>query len=116
LTNVLELGNMDSSRDWGHSKDYVRAMHKIVNHDVADEFIVATGESHTVRELCNVVFNKLGMNYHDYVVQNPKFMRPEELRYLRGDPSKAMDVLGWKPEYTFETMLDEMIERWDKEL
>ena len=116
LTNILELGNMDSSRDWGHSKDYVRAMHKIINHDVPDEFIVATGESHTVRQLCETVFNKLDMNYHDYVVQNPKFMRPEELRYLRGDPSKVIETLGWKPEYTFETMLDEMIERWEKEL
>ena len=116
LTNVLELGNMDSSRDWGHSKDYVRAMHKIINHDTADEFIVATGETHTVRELCEIVFNKLDIDYRDYVVQNPKFVRPEELRYLRGDPSKAMKVLDWKPEYTFETMLDEMIERWEKEL
>jgi GDPmannose 4,6-dehydratase len=116
LTNVLELGNMDSSRDWGHSKDYVRAMHKIINHDIADEFIVATGETHTVRELCEIVFNKLDMDYRDYVVQNPKFMRPEELRYLRGDPSKVMETLGWKPEYTFQTMLDEMIERWEKEL
>ena len=116
LTNVLELGNMDSSRDWGHSKDYVRAMHKIINHDVPDEFIVATGKSHTVRQLCETVFSKLGMDYRDYVVQNPKFMRPEELRYLRGDPSKVIETLGWKPEYTFETMLDEMIGRWEKEL
>ena len=116
LTNVLELGNMDSSRDWGHSKDYVRAMHKIINHDVPDEFIVATGKSHTVRQLCETVFNKLDMDYRDYVVQNPKFMRPEELRYLRGDPSKVIETLGWKPEYTFETMLDEMIGRWEKEL
>jgi len=116
LTDVLELGNMDSSRDWGHSKDYVRAMHMIVNHETPEEFIVATGESHTVRDLCEVVFTKLGMDYRDYVVQNPKFMRPEELRYLRGDPSKAKEVLGWEPEYTFESMLEEMIERWEKEL
>tara|TARA_R110000822_G_scaffold95140_2_gene217757 strand:+ start:8533 stop:9498 length:966 start_codon:yes stop_codon:yes gene_type:complete len=116
LVDVLELGNMDSSRDWGHSKDYVRAMHMILNHDTPEEFIVATGESHTVRDLCDVVFSKLGMNYKDYVVQNPKFMRPEELRYLRGDPSKAREVLGWKPEYTFESMLEEMIERWEREL
>jgi len=116
LTNVLELGNMDSSRDWGHSKDYVRAMHKIINHDIADEFIVATGETHTVRELCEIVFNKLDLDYRDYVVQNPKFVRPEELRYLRGDPSKVMETLGWTPDYTFQTMLDEMIERWEKEL
>jgi GDPmannose 4,6-dehydratase len=116
LQTKLELGNMDSYRDWGHSKDYVRAMHAIVNHDVADEFIVATGETHSVRELCDTVFSKLGMNYEDYIVQNPKYMRPEELKYLKGDPSKARDVLGWKPDYTFDTMMDEMIDRWLAEL
>lgn len=116
LQSKLELGNMDSYRDWGHSKDYVRAMHMIVNHDIPDEFIVATGETHSVRQLCEIVFNKLSMNYQDYVVQNPKYMRPEELKYLKGDSSKAREVLGWAPEYTFETMLDEMIDRWNKEL
>jgi GDPmannose 4,6-dehydratase len=116
LQDKLELGNMDSYRDWGHSKDYVRAMHMIVNHDEADEFIVATGETHSVRDLCETVFNKLNMNYEDYIVQNPKYMRPEELKYLKGDPSKSHEVLGWKPEYTFESMLEEMIERWQREL
>ena len=116
LEDNLELGNMDSYRDWGHSKDYVRAMHKIVNHGVADEFIVATGETHSVRDLCEIVFNKLDMDYRDYIVQNPKYMRPEELKYLKGDSSKARKVLGWKPEYTFETMLDEMIQRWMEEI
>lgn len=112
----LELGNLDSYRDWGHSKDYVRAMHMIVNHHEADEFIVATGQTHSVRDLVDVVFTKLGMNYKDYVVQNPKYMRPEELKYLKGDSSKAREVLGWEPEYTFETLLDDMIQRWEKEL
>ncbi len=116
LQDKLELGNMDSYRDWGHSKDYVRAMHMILNHDVADEFIIATGETHSVRELCETVFNKLGMNYQDYVVQNPKYMRPEELKYLKGDSSKSREILGWVPEYTFGSMLDEMIERWEKEI
>jgi GDPmannose 4,6-dehydratase len=116
LQQNLELGNMDSYRDWGHSKDYVRAMHQIINHSVADEFIVATGETHSVRDLCRVVFEKIGLNYEDYVIQNPKFMRPEELKYLKGDPSKAQEILGWKPEYTFESMLEEMIDRWDREL
>ena len=101
LESKLELGNMDSYRDWGHSKDYVRAMHMIINHNVPDEFIVATGETHSVRDLCETVFSKLGMNYKDYIVQNPKYMRPEELKYLKGDPSKAKEILGWKPEYTF---------------
>jgi len=116
LQSKLELGNMDSQRDWGHSKDYVRAMHMIINHDTPEEFIVATGETHSVRDLCETVFSKLGMDYRDYIVQNPKYMRPEELKYLRGDSSKSREVLGWKPEYTFETMLDEMIERWESEL
>ena len=116
LQDKLELGNMDSHRDWGHSKDYVRAMHMIINHETPDEFIVATGNTHSVRDLCQVVFDKLDLNYEDYVVQNPKYMRPEELKYLKGDFSKARSVLGWKPEYTFETMLDEMIDRWMEEL
>ena len=116
LKDKLELGNLDSYRDWGHSKDYVRAMHMILNHETPDEFIVATGETHSVRDLCDVVFSKLNMDYRDYVVQNPKYMRPEELRYLKGDPSKSRDVLGWKPDYTFSSMIDEMIDRWDKEL
>ena len=116
IQDKLELGNMDSYRDWGHSKDYVRAMHMIINHDTPEEFIVATGETHSVRDLCKVVFDKLDMDYQDYVVQNPKYMRPEELKYLKGDPSKATRVLGWQPEYTFDSMMDEMIERWQSEL
>ena len=116
LRDKLELGNLDSYRDWGHSKDYVRAMHMILSHDTPDEFIVATGQTHSVRDLCDVVFSKLGMNYQDYVVQNEKYMRPEELKYLKGDSSKAREVLGWQPEYTFESMMDEMIERWEREL
>ena len=112
IRDKLELGNLDSSRDWGHSKDYVRGMHMILNHETADDFIIATGETRTVRDLCKTVFTKLDMNYEDYVVQNPKYMRPEELKYLRGDASKANTVLGWKPEYTFESMIEEMISRW----
>ena len=112
LRDKLELGNLDSKRDWGHSKDYVKAMHMIINHDTPDEFIVATGETRSVRDLVEHVFNRLDMNYKDYVVQNPKFMRPEELKYLRGDATKSREILGWQPEYTFETMLDEMIEHW----
>ena len=112
LTDKLELGNMDSKRDWGHAKDYVRAMHMIVNHDVPDEFIVATGQTNSVRDLCEYVFSKLDLDYKEHVVQNSKFMRPEELNYLKGDPSKAREVLKWEPEYTFETLLDDMIEYW----
>lgn len=114
LKNKLELGNLDSFRDWGHSKDYIRAMHMIINHETPDEWIVSTGETHSVRELCEYVFKKLDLNYKDYVVQNPAFLRPEELKYLKGDSSKARNILKWKPEYTFETLLDEMIEEWMK--
>ena len=116
LQKNLELGNMDSYRDWGHSKDYVRAMHMIINHETPEEFIVATGETHSVRDLCKTVFSKLGLNYKDYILQNPKYMRPEELKYLKGDPSKAKNVLGWEPDYTFSSMIDEMIERWQNEI
>lgn len=108
-SQVLELGNMDSYRDWGHSKDYVRAMHLIINHDPMD-FVVATGETHSIRDMCNYVFFYLGLDYRNYVVQNPKYIRPEELPYLRGDATKASIILGWEPEYTFETLLKEMID------
>ena len=116
IKDKLELGNLDSYRDWGHSKDYTRAMMKIINHNTPEDFIVATGKTHSVRDLCEVVFSKLDLDYRDYVVQNPKYMRPEELKYLKGDSQITRDVLGWTPEYTFETMLEEMIERWEKEL
>ena len=108
----LELGNLDSYRDWGHSKDYVRSMHMILNHNEPDDFVIATGQTHSVRELCEYVFKKLGMNYEDYVVQNQKYMRPEELQYLKGDATKAKNVLGWKPTISFEELLDEMVSFW----
>jgi GDPmannose 4,6-dehydratase len=112
LQDKLELGNIDSYRDWGHSKDYVRAMHLIVQQDKADDWVVATGQTHSVREMCEYVFSKLQMNYEDYVTQNPKYMRPEELPYLKGDCSKIKKELGWKPEYSFETLMDEMVNYW----
>lgn len=116
LANRLELGNLDSWRDWGHSYDYVRAMHLIINNDEARDWVVATGESRSVRELCRYTFSSLGMNYEDYVVQNQKFMRPEELKYLRGDSSEIRQKLGWTSKYTFETMIDEMIDHWMSEI
>ena len=112
LQDKLELGNMDSYRDWGHSKDYVRAMHGILNHDEADDFVVSTMETHSVREMCELVFNYLDLDYKDYIVQNPKFMRPEELPYLKGDSTKIRETLKWKPEYTFESMMHEMCDHW----
>jgi GDPmannose 4,6-dehydratase len=112
LQNELALGNLDSYRDWGHSKDYVKAMHAMLNHYKPDDFVIATGVSHSVRDLCKHTFDQLDLNYEDYVTQDERYLRPEELDYLRGDPSKAKIELGWEPEYTFETMLDEMIEHW----
>ena len=108
----LELGNMDSSRDWGHSKDYVRAMVKILEQDEPQDFVIATGQTHTVRDLVNLVFDKLDLEVEKYVFQNPKFLRPSELPYLKGDSSKARKALDWRPEISFEQLVDEMVESW----
>jgi len=112
LQDKLELGNMDAYRDWGHSKDYVKAMNMIVNHTEPDDFVVATGRTHSVGDMCNYVFGQLGLHYKNFIKQDSRFMRAEELKYLKGDSSKIKKVLGWKPVYTFETMMDEMIEHW----
>ena len=116
LKSNLELGNLSATRDWGHAKDYVEAMWLILQQEAPDDFVCATGVSHSVRDLCEYVFNKLEMNYEDYVVTNQKYFRPEELNDLKGDPSKLMKATGWKPNYTFETMLDEMILYWVNKL
>jgi len=113
LQDDLILGNMDSFRDWGHSYDYVRAMKLILSHTEPDDFVVATGSTHSVRELVDYVFNKLGLNYKKYLKQDVKYMRAEELKYLRGDNTKVKTVLGWTPTYTFETLLDDMIKFWE---
>ncbi|MHC4537587.1 MAG: GDP-mannose 4,6-dehydratase, partial [Planctomycetota bacterium] len=86
--------------------------HAIVSHTEPDDFVICTGKTHSVRELCDYVFGKLGLNYEDHVVQNPKFIRPDEVPYLRGDCVKAKDILKWKPEYSFEDLIDEMVEFW----
>ena len=108
----LELGNLDSKRDWGHSKDYVRAMHLMMNYKKPDDWIVSTGETRSIRDFCKYAFNLVGLNYKDFVKQNKKFIRPLELKYLKGDSSKIQKKLKWKPEYTFESMIEEMIEYW----
>jgi GDPmannose 4,6-dehydratase len=112
LADKLVLGNLDSYRDWGHSKDYVKAMHKIINHTKPDDFVVSTMVTHSVREMVQYVFDKLDLDLNKYVSQDKKFLRSEELEYLKGDSTKIRETLGWKPTYTFETMLDEMIEYW----
>lgn len=108
----LYLGNLDAYRDWGHSSDYVRAMHMILNHENPDDWVVATGESHSVRQLCEYVFSKLGMDYQEYVEVDARFERPHEINHLKGDSHEIRDVLGWKPVFTFEIMLDHMIQHW----
>jgi GDPmannose 4,6-dehydratase len=115
MINKLELGNLDSYRDFGASRDYVKAMYMIINHHKADDFVVSTGQTHSVRDICDYVFRKLGMDYLGYVRVNSKYLRPEELPYLKGDCTKLKNTFDWKPEYTFESLFDEMIDFWLKE-
>ena len=112
LRDKLPLGNLNAYRDWGHSKDYVRAMHMIVNHTESDDFVCATGTTNSVGDMCKYVFDKLDMNYKDYVVIDERYFRAEELKYLRGDSTKLRQTLGWKPEFTFEELMDDMIDHW----
>ena len=114
LSNKLALGNLDATRDWGHAKDYVEAMWMILQLETPNDYVCSTGVSHTVKELCEYVFGKLDLSYQDYIVLDEKFLRPEELNDLKGDNSKLKKHTGWKPTYTFESMLDEMIEYWLK--
>jgi len=108
----LALGNLNSRRDWGHAKDYVKAMYLMLQHDKPEDFVIATGETHSVTEVCEYVFNSFGLNWKEFVVVEDKYCRPQELHYLKGSAIKAKNTLGWKPEYTFETLLDELIAYW----
>ena len=105
----LCLGNLDATRDWGHAKDYVKAMWMMLQAEKPDDYVCATGISHSVRDCCEYVFSKLNMDYRDYVVLDERFLRPEELRDLKGDSTKIRTKLGWKPEYNFETLMDDMM-------
>ena len=117
LSNQLTLGNLDAARDWGHAKDYVKCMWLILQHNEPDDFCCSTGVSHTVRDLVDYSFKAVGFdNWEPFVKTNEKYMRPEELDVLKGDCSKAKEILGWEHEYTFESMMDEMIEYWDNKL
>ncbi len=112
LQDKLHLGNLDATRDWGHAKDYVEAMWLMLQSDTPDDYVCATGISHSVKELCEYTFNYLGLDYKDFVVIDGKHFRPEELRDLKGDSSKLRKELNWEPKYTFEMMIGEMIEYW----
>jgi GDPmannose 4,6-dehydratase len=114
LSTELKLGNLEATRDWGHAKDYVEAMWLILQQESSDDFVCSTGISHSVKELCEYTFNKLGLNYQDWVKLDEKFLRPEELHDLKGDSTKLRTITGWRTKYTFETMIDEMIDYWLK--
>jgi GDPmannose 4,6-dehydratase len=115
LRNELVLGNLEATRDWGHAKDYVKAMWMILQQDKPDNFVCATGISHSVQDLVEYTFNKLDLDWNQYVKTDAKYLRPEELRDLKGDSSKLKE-LGWTADYTFETMIDEMINYWMEKL
>jgi GDPmannose 4,6-dehydratase len=106
----LRLGTLDTYRDWGHAKDYTRAMWTILQQDSPGDYICATGITHSIKELCEYVFLKLNLDYKEYIVIDQEFVRPEETVRLKGDSTKLRTLTGWEPEYTFESMIDEMIE------
>ena len=112
LQDKLYLGNLDATTDWGHAKDYVEAMWLILQSDAPDDYVCATGISHSVRDLCEYTFSSLGLSYEDYIEAAEKHFRPEELRDLKGDSSKLRKELNWEPKYTFEMMISEMIDYW----
>jgi len=112
LSKELKLGNLGATRDWGHAKDYVKAMWEILQLDKPDDFVCSTGISHSVAELCDYVFTSLDMDYKDYVILDQKFLRPEELHNLKGDSTKLIQRTDWTHDYTFESMLDEMVNYW----
>tara|TARA_R110000824_G_scaffold178807_2_gene358725 strand:+ start:623 stop:1615 length:993 start_codon:yes stop_codon:yes gene_type:complete len=116
LQDALTLGNLDSYRDWGHAKDYVRAMHLILQHHEPDEFVISSKESHSVRDFCQAAFGYYDLDYKDYVKQDAKFMRPEELKKLQGDSSKSRKALDWKPEHNFTTLVEDMVSSWESRL
>lgn len=110
LAQELVLGNLDAKRDWGYAPDYVKAMWLMLQQDHPDDYVIATGKLHSVRELCEVAFSYLGLNYEDYVKVDPKFFRPTEEIPLVGDASKAQEKLNWKPGKAFREMIEEMVE------
>jgi len=110
LSDELRLGNLDAQRDWGHAKDYVRAMHLMLQRDTPDDFVVAMGETHSVRDFCARAFSEVGLDYEQYVRADELYYRPAEVEILIGDASKARSELGWEPEYTFAELVSEMVQ------
>lgn len=116
LSEKLVLGNLDARRDWGHAKDYVTGMWLMLQAEKPKDYVLATGISRSVDDLVTYVFNRLGLSKENHLFTDKKYERPEELYYLCGDSSLARNELGWKQEYTFESMINEMIEYWDKNI
>jgi GDPmannose 4,6-dehydratase len=110
LDRELRLGNLESRRDWGWTPDYVRAMWLMLQRDQPDDFVIATGETHSVRELAEIAFAHVGLDYREYVVQDERFMRPAEVDLLIGDPTKARERLGWRPTVDFPTLVQRMVD------
>ncbi len=110
LTDELLLGNLDARRDWGHSEDYVRAMHLMLQQPEPSDYVIASGETHTVREFCELAFGEVGLDWERYVKLDPRFLRPAEVDLLIGDATKARETLGWKPRHTFPELVKEMVQ------
>ncbi len=110
LTDHVSLGNLDARRDWGYAGDYVRAMWLMLQQDTPDDYVVGTGETHSVQELCEVAFAHVGLDYRDYVRQDPRFMRPAEVDLLISNPAKARARLGWQPEVSFQQLIEMMVD------
>ena len=110
LADHVALGNLDSQRDWGFAGDYVRAMWLMLQQDAPDDYVVGTGETHSVQELCEVAFGHVGLDWREYVRQDPRFMRPAEVDLLISDPSKAREKLGWEPEVSFKQLIEMMVD------
>ena len=109
LDSELRIGNLDAKRDWGHAKDYVRAMHAMLQQPEPDDYVIATGQTHSVRELCEIAFAEVGLDYREFVKVDEMYYRPAEVDLLTGDASKARRVLGWEPTYTFRELIKEMV-------
>jgi GDPmannose 4,6-dehydratase len=110
LADTLSLGNLDASRDWGFAGDYVRAMWLMLQQDEPDDYVIATGVSHTVADLVEVAFGHAGLDWRKHIVQDPKLLRPAEVDHLIGSPAKARQVLGWEPQTDFETLIRMMVD------
>jgi GDPmannose 4,6-dehydratase len=110
LQDKLYLGNLDAKRDWGHARDYVEAMHLMLQQEQGDDYVIATGETHSVKEFLEEAFSYLKLNYQDYVEIDKKYFRPAEVDLLLGDSSKAIEKLNWKPKTTFKQLVKEMVE------